>query len=165
MSDIEMLATKILRACEERGLKLTTAESCTGGMVSAAITDIVGASNIFERGFVTYSNEAKAEMLGVSKETLAAHGAVSAETAREMAAGALARSHADIAVSITGVAGPGGGTPEKPVGLVWFGLAVKGKEPRAEKRQFAGLGRALVRRDSTATALQLLLDAVQAVRP
>ncbi|WP_309084324.1 CinA family protein [Chelativorans sp.] len=165
MSDTEILAADVLRAFQERKLKLVTAESCTGGMVSAAITDLVGASDVFERGFVTYSNEAKSELLGVSRETLAAHGAVSAETAREMAAGALDRSHADIAVSVTGIAGPGGGTPEKPVGLVWFGIAVKGREPRAEKRQFAGLGRALVRRDSVATALTLLLDAAQAVRP
>jgi nicotinamide-nucleotide amidase len=165
MSNIDTLARNVLRTFEERKLKLATAESCTGGMVSAAITDLAGASNIFERGFVTYSNEAKAEMLGVSKETLARFGAVSAETAREMAAGGLAHSHADIAVSITGVAGPGGGTPEKPVGLVWFGVAVRGVEPRAEMRRFAGTGRAAIRRDSVAAALELLLDAAQAAGP
>lgn len=165
MSDVEILAAKVLRAHEDRNLKLVTAESCTGGLVSAAITEIVGASNVFERGFVTYSNEAKAELLGVSRKTLASHGAVSAETAREMAAGALAHSHADIAVSVTGIAGPGGGTPEKPVGLVWFGIGVRNGEVRAERRQFSGLGRATVRRDSTMTALQLLLDAAYAARP
>jgi len=159
MSDISMLAAKVLRALEKRGLKLATAESCTGGMVSAALTDLAGASNVFERGFVTYSNEAKMELLGVSEETLSQHGAVSAETAREMAEGALRHSRADMAVSITGIAGPGGGSAEKPVGLVWFGLAVKGKEPRAEKRIFLAGERAIVRRDSVATALSLVLEA------
>jgi len=154
-----MLAAKVLRTLEKKGLKLATAESCTGGMVSAALTDLAGASNVFERGFVTYSNEAKMELLGVSEETLSQHGAVSAETAREMAEGALRHSRADMAVSITGIAGPGGGSAEKPVGLVWFGLAVKGKEPRAEKRIFLAGERAIVRRDSVATALSLVLEA------
>jgi competence/damage-inducible protein CinA C-terminal domain len=159
MSDTSMLAAKVLRSLEKKGLKLATAESCTGGMVSAALTDLAGASNVFERGFVTYSNEAKMELLGVSEETLSQHGAVSAETAREMAEGALRHSRADMAVSITGIAGPGGGSAEKPVGLVWFGLAVKGKEPRAEKRIFLAGERAIVRRDSVATALSLVLEA------
>lgn len=159
MSDNEMLAAKVLRVLRERGWRLATAESCTGGMISAAITDLAGASDVFERGFVTYSNEAKAELLGVSNETLQRYGAVSAETAREMAKGALAHSRADLAVSVTGVAGPGGGTAEKPVGLVWFGIAVSGQEPRAEKRLFPGGERALVRRDSVATALGLVLEA------
>ncbi len=161
MSDVEILAAKVLRAFQDRGLKIATAESCTGGMVSAAITDLAGASNVLERGFVTYSNEAKNEMLGVSPETLDRYGAVSAETAREMAAGALAHSHADVAVSITGVAGPGGGTAEKPVGLVWFGIAVKNDEPHAQKHIFSAGDRAIVRRDSVMTALRLLLNAVQ----
>jgi len=165
MEDSEELAREVLRVFEERDLKLATAESCTGGLVSAAITDIAGSSKIFERGFVTYSNEAKAEMLDVSSETLAAFGAVSAETAREMAAGALAHSNADIAVSITGVAGPGGGTPEKPVGLVWFAVATKDTRAIAEKREFADLGRAAIRRESVITALRLLLAAAQAMRP
>lgn len=165
MSDIAILAAKVLHAFEERGLMLATAESCTGGMIAAAITDLAGASNVLERGFVTYSNEAKVEMLGVLPETLAAHGAVSAETAREMAAGALKHSHADVAVSVTGVAGPGGGTAEKPVGLVWFGLAVKGGEAVSEKRRFSAGDRAIVRRDSVATALELALKAVYAETP
>ncbi|MFC6486797.1 CinA family protein [Nitratireductor sp. GCM10026969] len=165
MSDTEMLAVKVLEALRQRGLRLATAESCTGGMISAAITDLAGASDVLERGFVTYSNAAKAEMLGVPPETISAHGAVSAETARAMAAGALAHSHADIAVSVTGVAGPGGGTAEKPVGLVWFGLAVKDKEPRAENRRFLGGERAIVRRDSVATALELVLRTVQVDAP
>lgn len=158
MSDIAMLAAKVLRALENRNLKLATAESCTGGMVSAALTELAGASSVFERGFVTYSNEAKMELLGVSEETLRRYGAVSAETAREMAEGALRHSRADIAVSITGIAGPGGGSAEKPVGLVWFGLAMRGKRPRAEKRIFLAGERAIVRRDSVATALSLVLD-------
>ena len=165
MSDIETIAAEVLRTFEERGLKIATAESCTGGMVSAAITDLPGASNVLERGFVTYSNEAKAEMLGVSPETLAAHGAVSSETAHEMAAGALAHSHADVAVSITGIAGPGGGSPEKPVGLVWFGIAMRGREPRLEERRFGDTGRAQVRRASVVTALRLLLDAAYTAGP
>ncbi|WP_159585824.1 CinA family protein [Chelativorans xinjiangense] len=164
MSDVEMLAKRVLQACEERGLKLATAESCTGGMIAAAITDLAGASNVLERGFVTYSNEAKVEMLGVSPQTLGTRGAVSEETALEMAAGALAHSRADIAVSVTGVAGPGGGTAEKPVGLVWFGLAVKGKEPRAQKRLFTGT-RGQVRSESVATALSLMLEVSQERAP
>jgi len=165
MSDIETMAAKVLRTFEERGLKIAAAESCTGGMVSAAITDLPGASNVLERGFVTYSNEAKTEILGVSPDTLAAYGAVSSETARDMAAGALARSHADVAVSITGIAGPGGGSPEKPVGLVWFGLAVRGKEPQTEKHLFGDTGRSEIRRASVATALRLLLDAAYTAGP
>lgn len=165
MSDIEILAAKVLRAFQDRGLKLATAESCTGGMVSAAITDLAGASNVFERGFVTYSNEAKIELLGVSPETLRRYGAVSGETAREMAVGALAHSRADIAVSVTGVAGPGGGTAEKPVGLVWFGVAVGGRQPTAQKRLLPGGDRAIVRRDSVMTALGLVLDTAQEIVP
>jgi len=165
MSDIETIAAEVLRTFEERGLKIATAESCTGGMVSAAITDLPGASNVLERGFVTYSNEAKTEILGVSPATLAAHGAVSSETAREMAVGALAHSRADVAVSITGIAGPGGGSPEKPVGLVWFGIAVRGREPRSKERRFGDTGRAQIRRASVITALGLLLDAAYTAGP
>ncbi|WP_028035693.1 CinA family protein [Chelativorans sp. J32] len=166
MSDTEeFLAREVIEAFEQRSLKIATAESCTGGMVGAALTDIAGSSTVFERGFITYSNEAKMELLGVSEQTLAAHGAVSAETAQEMAAGALDHSLADVAVSITGIAGPAGGTAEKPVGLVWFGLAVKGTPPMAEKRQFPDLGRASIRQESATTALQLLLGAAQLVRP
>jgi len=166
MSDTEeFLAREVIEAFEQRGLKIATAESCTGGMEGAALTDIAGSSTVFERGFITYSNEAKMELLGVSEQTLAAHGAVSAETAQEMAAGALDHSLADVAVSITGIAGPAGGTAEKPVGLVWFGLAVKGSPPKAEKRQFPDRGRASIRQESATTALQLLLGAAQLVRP
>lgn len=154
----ETLARAVLEACGARGLKLATAESCTGGMVAAALTDIAGSSTVVDRGFVTYSNAAKTEMLGVSPATLDAHGAVSEETALAMAAGALARSHAGIAVSVTGVAGPGGGTAQKPVGLVWFGMAVRTGEPQAQKRMFGDIGRAAVRHESVVAALQLVLD-------
>jgi nicotinamide-nucleotide amidase len=127
-------------------------------MIAAALTDIAGSSTVVDRGFVTYSNEAKMEMLGVRPETLEAHGAVSRETALEMAAGALAHSRAGIAVSVTGVAGPGGGSAEKPVGLVWFGCAVEGQPAVAERRLFEDKGRAFVREESVKTALSLVLD-------
>jgi nicotinamide-nucleotide amidase len=158
MSEKEELARQVLAACEERGIMLATAESCTGGMIAAALTDIAGSSTVVDRGFVTYSNEAKMEMLGVRPETLEAHGAVSRETALEMAAGALAHSRAGIAVSVTGVAGPGGGSAEKPVGLVWFGCAVEGQPAVAERRLFEDKGRAFVREESVKTALSLVLD-------
>jgi nicotinamide-nucleotide amidase len=161
MSEEQELAREVLAACEERGIMLATAESCTGGMIAAALTDIAGSSAVVDRGFVTYSNEAKMEMLGVRQETLEAHGAVSRETALEMAAGALAHSRAGIAVSVTGIAGPGGGSAEKPVGLVWFGLAVKGQPPIAERRLFEDRGRAFIREESVKTALSLALDGLR----
>ena len=120
MDDLAFLATELGAALKARGLMLVLAESCTGGLASAAITEIPGSSAWFERGFVTYSNEAKMEMLGVTAKTLEKFGAVSEETAREMALGALKNSHANVAISITGIAGPAGGTPEKPVGTVCF---------------------------------------------
>ncbi|WP_048646379.1 CinA family protein [Nitratireductor soli] len=162
MNEREKLAHAVLAACEARGLMLATAESCTGGMIAAALTDIAGSSSVVDRGFVTYSNEAKMEMLGVCADTLAAHGAVSSETALEMAAGALARSRAGVAIAVTGVAGPGGGSAEKPVGLVWFGLALQGHETIAEKRLFTGLDRAGVRVATVRTALRMVLDALKA---
>ncbi|MGN6773075.1 MAG: CinA family protein [Rhizobiaceae bacterium] len=161
MSEKEELARQVLAACEERGIMLATAESCTGGMIAAALTDIAGSSTVVDRGFVTYSNEAKTEMLGVRLETLETHGAVSRETAIEMAAGALAHSRAGIAVSVTGVAGPGGGSVEKPVGLVWFGLVVKGRPPVAERRLFEDKGRAFIREESVKTALALVLGGLK----
>jgi nicotinamide-nucleotide amidase len=141
------------------GLKVATAESCTGGMVAAALTDVAGSSDVFERGFVTYSNAAKVEMLGVSPETLAAHGAVSEPVAREMAEGALARSAADIAVSITGIAGPGG-SEFKPEGRVCFGLARRGQDCRVETVEFGALGRPKVRTAARDHALGLVLVAL-----
>lgn len=163
MSGTEELARRVLAACERRGLMLATAESCTGGMIAAALTDIAGSSAVVDRGFVTYSNEAKTEMLGVSAQTLAAHGAVSEETAREMAEGALSRSRAGIAVSVTGIAGPGGGSAQKPVGLVWFGLATShgGRGTVAEKHLFGDSGRTQIRLESVATALRLILRALE----
>ncbi len=141
------------------GLRIATAESCTGGMVAAALTDIAGSSDVFERGFVTYSNAAKVDLLGVSPETLAAHGAVSEAVAREMAEGALSRSVADLAVSITGIAGPGG-SEFKPEGLVCFGLAYRGRETRVETVEFGALGRAKVRAAARDHALGLLMRAL-----
>jgi nicotinamide-nucleotide amidase len=131
-------AEALLAACRARGIMLATAESCTGGLIAAALTAIAGSSDVVDRGFVTYSNEAKTQMLGVPAETIAAVGAVSREVAAAMAAGALERSGAGITVAVTGVAGPGGGSAEKPVGLVWFGLAVRDGTVRAEHRVFPG---------------------------
>lgn len=155
-----MSVPELLSRARQRGLKFATAESCTGGMVAAALTDVAGSSDVFERGFVTYSNAAKLELLGVAAETLAAHGAVSGPVAREMAEGALARSAADIAVSITGIAGPGG-SEFKPEGRVCFGLARKGGATRVETVEFGAPGRAGVRRAATEHALGLLAAALE----
>lgn len=140
----------------ERSLLLATAESCTGGWVAQIVTHTGGSSAWFERGFVTYSNDAKTEMLGVKPETLAAQGAVSEETAREMAAGALANSRAGVALAITGIAGPSGGSAEKPVGTVCFAWCRRGEPPRSERRHFDG-DREAVRRQSALHALETLL--------
>lgn len=141
----------------QRGWRLATAESCTGGMIAAACTDLAGSSGWFERGFVTYSNEAKTELLGVPEALLAAHGAVSAPVAEAMVAGALRRAHAEVAVAVTGIAGPGGGSADKPVGTVWFAWAVPGR-CWSEGRRFEG-DRAAVRQQTLAHALQGLLQA------
>ncbi len=154
------LARAVLAACRRKGVLLATAESCTGGLIIGALTDIPGSSDVVDRGFVTYSNAAKVEMLGVSQETLDAHGAVSAETAGEMAAGALARSKASIALAVTGIAGPDGGSAEKPVGLVWFGVAVDGRPVHVEKRVFDNRGRDFIRRETVRTAVSLALEAL-----
>ena len=156
----EPLARTVLALCGARGIMLATAESCTGGMIAAALTDIAGSSTVVDRGFVTYSNEAKQDMLGVKAETLVRFGAVSAETAREMAEGALAHSRAGIAVSVTGIAGPGGGSAEKPVGLVWFGLAQAGQPVHSEHRVFKNADRAEVRQAACRHALQMLETAL-----
>jgi nicotinamide-nucleotide amidase len=152
-------AARLLERARAAGARVATAESCTGGLVAGAITDVAGSSDIFDRGFVTYSNTAKVEMLGVSEATLAAHGAVSEEVAREMAEGALARSSATMAVSVTGIAGPGG-SEWKPEGRVCFGLAVAGRETVTETVEFGALGRANVRARSVERALELLLSAL-----
>jgi nicotinamide-nucleotide amidase len=149
-------AVRVLEACRRRGLTVATAESCTGGLVSAALTEIPGSSEVIDRGFVTYSNAAKEAMLGVPATVLERHGAVSRETAEARAAGALAISGADLAVAITGIAGPGGGSEEKPVGLVHFAAAARdGRHIHREKR-FGDVGRSAVRAQSVAEALAML---------
>ena len=152
-------AEDLLARARAKGAKFVTAESCTGGMISAAITDVAGSSEIFDRGFVTYSNAAKQAMLGVSAATLAAFGAVSEAVAREMAEGALGRSDATLAVSVTGIAGPGG-SEFKPEGRVCFGLALAGAPTVVETVEFGAIGRVAVRRATVAHALSLLLAAL-----
>jgi nicotinamide-nucleotide amidase len=142
---------------KERGERLVSAESCTGGWVAQVVTSVSGSSEWFERGFVTYSNEAKQELLGVRIETIARHGAVSEEVAREMALGALAASHGTLAVAVTGVAGPSGGTPAKPVGMVCFAWAGRHGTARSETRHFTG-NREKVRRQSVLRALQGVIE-------
>jgi len=144
----------ILDLCRAKGLTVATAESCTGGMVGAALTDIAGSSDVYERGVISYSNAAKIALLGVRAETLAAHGAVSQEVAREMAEGLRARAGVDIAVSVTGIAGPGG-SEHKPEGLVCFGLATAAGAT-TETVEFGALGRSAVRKAATAHALGLI---------
>ncbi len=137
-------AASLLAACRAKGIKLATAESCTGGLIAAVLTAIAGSSDVVDRGFVVYSNAAKAEVLGVPIELINAVGAVSEPVTQYMAEGALQRSCADIAVSVAGVAGPGGGSAEKPVGLVWFGLAQRGRPVAGERQVFPG-GRTAIR--------------------
>jgi nicotinamide-nucleotide amidase len=153
-----MSAEAIIKAIAARGWMLATAESCTGGMIAAAITDVPGSSKALERGFVTYSNNAKIEMLGVARATLNTHGAVSEPVAAEMARGALVHSHAHIAVSVTGIAGPGG-SQHKPEGRVCFGIAC-GTTVKTETVEFGALGRDAVRQASVEHALEMVLDAV-----
>ncbi len=155
------LAARLLAACAARGLMVATAESCTGGMVAAALTDIPGSSAVVERGFVTYSNEAKTELLGVPAGMIAAHGAVSEPVARTMAEGALARSRAQLAVAITGIAGPGGGTPQKPEGLVHFACAREGRATAHARIAFGAIGRDAVRVASVRQALEMLISATE----
>lgn len=153
-----MTPAALLDLARATGARIATAESCTGGMIGAALTDVAGSSDVFERGFITYSNDAKVEMLGVRPETLAAHGAVSEEVAAEMASGALAHSRAMIAVSVTGIAGPGG-SEFKPEGRVCFGLATPAGT-RTETVEFGAIGRDAVRRATVAHALDLLAQAL-----
>jgi nicotinamide-nucleotide amidase len=147
----------LVRSLREKGWKIATAESCTGGLVAAAITDVAGSSDVFDRGFVTYSNAAKTEMLGVPAEMIAKHGAVGEAVARSMAEGVLKNSKADISVAVTGIAGPSGGSAEKPVGLVHFACATKTATRHLEMR-FGDLGRAVVRQAALRQALQLVLE-------
>ncbi len=156
-----MTVADLLAAARAKGLRIATAESCTGGMISAALTEVAGSSDVFDRGFVTYSNAAKTAMLGVAEATLNAVGAVSEPVAMQMAEGALARSDAAIAVSVTGIAGPGG-SDFKPEGRVCFGLAVRGQPTFVETVDFGALGRANVRQATVDHALSLIWRAVQA---
>jgi nicotinamide-nucleotide amidase len=154
---LDELTHRLGDALQNRGLSLVTAESCTGGWIAKLITDIPGSSAWFERGFVTYSNAAKQELLGVPREVLDRHGAVSAETVTAMARGALARSHARVAVAVSGIAGPDGGSSDKPVGTVWLGWALTDGTLRTEHFRFSG-DREAVRRQAVAAALFGLLD-------
>ncbi|PWB83872.1 MAG: damage-inducible protein CinA [Methylocystaceae bacterium] len=160
-SDIHALAEKLLDLCRAQSLRLAIAESCTGGLVAGAITAIPGSSDVFDRGFVTYSNAAKEEMLGVPADVLERFGAVSAETARAMAQGAVHRSFADLAVAVTGVAGPSGGSAEKPVGLVHFACLRKNHGIEHMERRFGPLTREAIREASVLQALEMLVAAAQ----
>ncbi|HUK60080.1 MAG TPA: CinA family protein [Stellaceae bacterium] len=160
--DLRRAAEAVLARCRAKGAKIATAESCTGGLIAGALTEIAGSSDVVERGFVTYSNEAKSEMLGVPPALIAEKGAVSAEVVAAMAEGAVAHAPVDLAVAVTGIAGPGGATPGKPVGLVWFGLARRGAKVASEHRVFSG-DRTEVRRATVARALALLLEAAEKI--
>jgi len=149
-------AQALLILCRSKGLKIATAESCTGGLLAAALTEVPGSSDVLERGFVTYSNEAKQTLLGVSSQTIETHGAVSRECAQAMADGALSRAPVDLAVSVTGIAGPGGEVAGKPVGLVHFGAASRGGQRLDETRKYGDIGRSQVRHASVAQALAML---------
>ncbi len=153
--ELRWAAKRVLDICRAGGLRVATAESCTGGLVAAALTEIPGSSDVVDRGFVTYSNAAKEAMLGVPVSTLKRYGAVSAETAAAMADGALEHSNADLAVAITGIAGPGGGTKQKPVGLVHFAAASRDGRRIERRRLFGKIGRRRVRLRSVAAALEL----------
>ncbi len=152
-------ARRVVEENRARGLRIAVAESCTGGLVSAALTEIPGSSDVFEAGWVTYANESKVGLLGVSQDVLETFGAVSVAVAWGMAQAAIKRSNADVSVAITGIAGPGGGSPEKPVGLVHFALATEGRATRHLERRYGNLGREAVRRSAVADALGLLEDA------
>lgn len=154
---MDVLAAQLGGLLKSHGLMLATAESCTGGGVAEAITGVAGSSSWFERGFVTYSNLSKQQMLGVSEATLAQYGAVSEATVREMVAGALASSGAQVALAVSGIAGPDGGTPDKPVGTVWFAWGIKNAPVHAHRHQFSG-NRAEVRSQAVRIALQGVVD-------
>jgi nicotinamide-nucleotide amidase len=162
------LARSLLDLCRSRKLTIATAESCTGGLVAGALTDIPGSSDVIDRGFVTYSNDAKRAMLGVESTTLATFGAVSKETATQMAVGALERAGVDLAVSITGIAGPGGAVPGKPVGLVHFAVAARDGRITHRECRFGAIGRSAVRQRSVLEALRMLMEMArgpQAAKP
>lgn len=161
ISPVLDLAGRLVAQGRKAGIRVATAESCTGGMVGAALTEIDGASAIYDRGFVTYTNDSKVEMLGVPPELIAAHGAVSSQVAVAMAEGALLRSATQIAVSVTGIAGPRGGTADKPVGLVHFAVAIQGAKTLSSARSFPNSGRFFIRLAACAHALELISNAIE----
>ena len=167
MTDKEALdaAKVLLELCKNKKLTLATAESCTGGLVAAALSEIPGSSLVLDRGFVTYSNEAKQQMLGVTPATIDVYGAVSTECADEMAKGALAHASVDLAVSITGIAGPTGAVPGKPIGLVYFCAASRSGRTIAHDRKYGDIGRAEVRRKSVLQALGMLTELAEKEEP
>lgn len=156
--DLRAAASAVLEACRSRSLKVATAESCTGGLVAGALTEIAGSSDVVDRGFVTYSNEAKQQMLGVPAATIDTHGAVSRETAEAMVRGALGSANADLAVAITGIAGPAGGSPGKPVGLVHFAAASRNGALTHAEMRYGDIGRSAVRHQSVLQALAMLKE-------
>jgi nicotinamide-nucleotide amidase len=156
--DLRAAASAVLEACRSRSLKVATAESCTGGLVAGALTEIAGSSDVVDRGFVTYSNEAKQQMLGVPAATIDTHGAVSRETAEAMVRGALGFANADLAVAITGIAGPAGGSPGKPVGLVHFAAASRSGALTHAEMRYGDIGRSVVRHQSVLQALAMLKE-------
>jgi len=163
--EIDSLARSLLQVCEARGLQVATAESCTGGLIAAALTEIPGSSAVFERGFVTYSNAAKSASLGVPAEIIAGHGAVSELVAIAMAEGTLRRSRADIAIACTGVAGPGGGTDAKPVGLVHIAVALGGNDTLHARKLYGDIGRREVRLATVRDALQMAIAQAERIAP
>lgn len=164
-ADVAATAAGVLAAARERGWRIATAESCTGGLVAAVLTEIAGSSDVVEGAAVTYSNALKQALLGVPAQVLREHGAVSEATARAMAEGAAVRLDVELAVSITGVAGPGGGTEAKPVGLVWMAVAAHGLPTVSREHRFGDLGRSAVRMESVRAALQMLGDALAQAAP
>ena len=158
MNEVLWAATELIKLCIERKLTIATAESCTGGLVAGALTEIAGSSAVLDRGFVTYSNNAKQQMLGVPAETLKKYGAVSRQTADAMAHGALEKAKVDLAVSITGIAGPGGGSADKPVGLVYFAAVSRGGTTLHAAMRYGDIGRAEVREKSVLQALRMLQE-------
>jgi nicotinamide-nucleotide amidase len=167
MFDQEILskAQLVVEAATTRAIRIATAESCTGGLVASALTEIPGSSRVLDRAFITYSNNAKAEMVGVKVDRLLAYGAVSAEVATDMANGAVKHSDADMAISITGIAGPDGATPQKPVGLVYMAIAGKRGTLDVKAFQFEDYGRAAIRLGTVNTALQMILDQLPRFQP
>ena len=164
-AELSERARALLDLCRTKNLKIAAAESCTGGLLAATLTEIAGSSDVFERGFVTYSNAAKQAMVGVAPATLASHGAVSRETAEAMAKGALAHAPVDLAVSITGIAGPGGAVAGKPVGLVHFAAASRGGRVIARERRYGDIGRGQVRRAAVIEALAMLGELAAQAKP